>query len=59
MKYLLEYYFFSPEDITLNNDVMNWSKRITPVFEHNENVSYFLYTILYSFTLFYTIFTLF
>ena len=38
MKYLLDVYFFSPEDIELNSEVLTWPKAISPIFDHNDEV---------------------
>ncbi|VEL11339.1 unnamed protein product [Protopolystoma xenopodis] len=39
LKYLLDVYQFSPEDIRLNSEVLTWRKRIYPEFDANDKVS--------------------
>ena len=41
MEYLLEEYLFSEEDIHLNADTLLWPRNIGPVFDANDEVSFF------------------
>ena len=38
IKYLLDYYIFSNEDIELNKSVLLWPKNINPIFDKNDEV---------------------
>lgn len=38
LAYLLDVYMFSPEDIQLNSNVLNWPTLINPVFDENDDV---------------------
>ena len=38
MQYLLDVYFFSPEDIDLNSRVLLWPSEINPVFDKNDEL---------------------
>ena len=38
MQYLLDVYFFSPEDLTLNSRVLLWPSEIDPVFDKNDDL---------------------
>ena len=38
LKYLLDVYFFSSDDIDLNSEVLTWPKVISPIFDRNDEV---------------------
>ena len=45
MDYLLDVYFFSPEDIDLNSEAFTWPTRIVPVFDENDAVSCWIHSL--------------
>ena len=38
LQYLLDVYFFVPEDIDLNKKVLMWPKLINPIYDQNDEV---------------------
>ena len=43
MQYLLDVYFFAPDDIELNKKVLTWPRNINPIFDQNEEVCLWTY----------------
>ena len=38
MQFLLDFYDLPADDIELNKKVLVWSKQISPIFDHNDEV---------------------